>query len=42
MQMLAKAYPEGLAARLAAGDKMDFLTPVAGNDGDVELYAVSR
>ena len=42
MQMLSKAYPEGLAARLAAGDKMDFLTPVAGNDGDVELYAVSR
>ena len=42
MQMLAKAHPEGLAARLAAGDKMDFLAPVAGNEGGETLYAVTR
>ena len=42
MQMLAKAHPEGLAARLAAGDKMDFLTRVAGNAGGETLYAVTR
>jgi len=42
MQMLSKAYPEGLAARLAAGDKLDFLTPVAGNESGAVVYAVSR
>lgn len=42
MQMLAKAHPEGLAARLVAGDKMDFLTRVAGNDAGETLYAVAR
>jgi len=42
MQMLAKAHPEGLAARLLAGDKMDFLTRVAGKEGGETLYAVIR
>jgi hypothetical protein len=42
MQMLAKAHPEGLAGRLVAGDKMDFLTRVAGNDAGETLYAVAR
>jgi len=41
-QMLAEGDPQGLAARLAAGDKIDFLTRVAGNAGGETLYAVTR
>lgn len=41
-QMLAEGHPQGLAARLAAGDKIDFLTRVAGNAGGETLYAVTR
>ncbi|WP_340692243.1 hypothetical protein [Hyphomonas sp.] len=41
-QMLAKAHPDGLAARLVAGDALDFLTPVAGKAGGEMLYVVTR
>jgi hypothetical protein len=41
MTMLGKAYPEGFAARLTAGDRMTFLTPIAGPQSGETLYAVT-
>jgi hypothetical protein len=42
MALFGKTYPEGFAARLAAGDSMAFLTPVAASDAGDALYAVER
>lgn len=42
MRMLANAFPEGFAARIAAGDRLAFLTPIAAPEGAGELYGVKR
>ncbi|MEH6410296.1 MAG: hypothetical protein V7741_07210 [Hyphomonas sp.] len=42
MTLLGKTYPDGFAARLAAGDPMPFLTPVAASERGDALYAVKR
>ena len=42
MTLLGQAYPEGLAARLVAGDRVTFLTPIVAAESGETLYAVTR
>lgn len=42
MVLLRDANPDGLAAGLAAGDTMAFLTPIVASKGGDALYAVKR